>query len=236
MCELFGMSSQKPVRAAENLSAFRRLSGENPDGWGLAYYTDGCAVIEKEASNAGTSQKFERLIQTAESRIFIAHLRAATQGEVCTENCHPFRRESFQRDWIFAHNGTIENIHRHELSCGTTDSEQAFLRMIDDIESYVRQSDFHGLYPGIKQSIRNLFARHSRRITINFLLSDGSVLYAFNHYPEKPLFVSRRISAGGSTLLISTSRLDEGGEWKKIPQDRVMLVTEGSVLVLSSPL
>ncbi|MDH7593682.1 MAG: class II glutamine amidotransferase [Methanomicrobiales archaeon] len=238
MCELFGMSCQSPVNGVAILSRFGELSASNPDGWGLAYYRDGRAIIEKEAISASESPRFRRAIQDAVSRIFIAHVRSATQGEICTENCHPFRRSAFQRDWIFAHNGTIDDIPPHTLSGGTTDSERAFLRMIDDIEAYVHRSDFHGLYPGIKHSIRRLFERYSKNITFNFLLSDGSVLYAFNHYPEKPLFVSLREREGENAIAVSTSRLksEDFPEWKKIPEERVMLITDGRVLVLSDRL
>lgn len=238
MCELLGLSSQRPVNRAAILSRFGELSTSNPDGWGVAYYLNGKAVIEREASSANGSPRFRRVIQEAVSRIFIAHVRSATQGEICTENCHPFRRSAFQRDWIFAHNGTIDRIPPHSLSGGTTDSERAFLRMIDDIEAYVHRSDFHGLYPGIKDSIRRLFERFTRGITFNFLLSDGSVLYAFNHYPEKPLFISLREREGENAIAISTSMLksEDFPEWKRIPEERVMLITDGRVLVLSDRL
>lgn len=238
MCELFGLSCQVATDAAGILSRFGDLSTDNPDGWGIAYYEHGRAVVEKEARSARESERFRKAIQGVKGRIVIAHVRSATQGEICTENCHPFRREAFQRDWIFAHNGTIEQIPPHMLSCGTTDSERAFLRMIDDIEEYVHRSDFHGLYPGIKSSIRRLFDRYSRKITFNFLLSDGSILYAFNHYPEKPLYISSKEKAGENAIAVCTERLlsEEYRDWKRVPEDRVLLITDGRVLVLSDRL
>ena len=53
MCELFGMSCQQPDRAVHSLLSFKEFSGENRDGWGLAYYQDGKAVIEREPGGAG---------------------------------------------------------------------------------------------------------------------------------------------------------------------------------------
>jgi glutamine amidotransferase len=236
MCELLGVSCQTPDRASKSLTSFQELSRGNPDGWGLAYYQDGHVIVEKEAKKAVSSQKFTNLIQNVKSNIIIAHLRLATRGEVCTNNCHPFPRSSFNRDWVFAHNGTIRNISHHQFSQGTTDSEQVFHKMIDDIETYMHQSQFHGLYPGIKQSIKNLFETYSRNITFNFLLSDGSVLYAFNHYPGTPLYIASREKDYGGAIVISTEKLHsrDYSEWKQLPKDRVILIADGRVLVLSN--
>jgi len=238
MCELFGMSCQKPDRALYSLSSFREFSDDNPDGWGLAFYQNGRAVVQKEAIKAKSSDKFTKLLQDAASKIFIAHIRLATRGEVCHQNCHPFRRTALNRDWVFAHNGTIDSITPHQLSSGTTDSEQAFHRIIDDIESYMDQSVFHGLYPAIKSSIKNLFERYSRDITFNFLLSDGSVLYAFNHYPKNPLYISYREKGYGGAVVISTKKLRSRDyqDWRKIPKDKVVLITDGRILVVSDRL
>lgn len=235
MCELFGMCCQEPDRALYSLSSFRELSDDNPDGWGLAFYKNGKAVIEKEAVKAKSSEKFQTILQSAASKIFIAHIRWATRGEVCTENCHPFKRTSFNRDWVFAHNGTVHNITQHQFSQGTTDSEQAFQKMIDNTEVYIHQSTFHGLYPAIKNSIKELFERYSRNITFNFLLSDGSVLYAFNHYPTKPLYMSTREKEYGGAIVISTKKLESRDyhDWYKIPKDKVILISDGRILVMS---
>jgi len=235
MCELFGMSCQQPDRAVHSLLSFKEFSGENRDGWGLAYYQDGKAVIEREPGGAGSSEKFRALIRNAASRIIIAHLRSATRGVVCTNNCHPFRRDLCDRDWVFAHNGTIPGIPLHPRSEGTTDSEQAFHVLADAIESSMNRPGFHGLYPAVKDGIRTLFERYSRDITFNFLLSDGSVLYAFNHYAAAPLYISRREKDYGGAIVISTKKLGSPhyASWEKIPPDRVVVVSDGRLLVVS---
>ena len=42
------------------------------------------------------------------SRNIIAHVRKATIGEVSLENAHPFIRELWGRQWVFAHNGDLK--------------------------------------------------------------------------------------------------------------------------------
>ena len=69
------------------------------------------------------------------SRMFIAHIRAATDTPVQETNCHPFRHGR----WLFAHNGLIRDFHklRRDLTMkvdpalfptleGSTDSELMF--------------------------------------------------------------------------------------------------------------
>lgn len=49
----------------------------------------------------------------------ILHCRLATHGSIKKSNCHPFEAQ----DWIFAHNGIINNIKPYK---DLTDSETAF--------------------------------------------------------------------------------------------------------------
>lgn len=40
----------------------------------------------------------------------IAHIRKATQGGVTIENTHPFIREIWGQNWVFAHNGNLKEL------------------------------------------------------------------------------------------------------------------------------
>ena len=51
MCELLGISNEAPVQVEAMLRAFQRRGGEiadNPDGWGLAFLSDGRFTLGKE--------------------------------------------------------------------------------------------------------------------------------------------------------------------------------------------
>jgi glutamine amidotransferase len=163
MCDLFGMSCNAEDRAWKSLTVFaNQHSDENPDGWGIAYYYNGKAIVKKAPEKAKTSQTFFSVIEKAKSNILIAHVRYATEGSRCEENCHPFRGKLFNRDWIFAHNGTIRNIPHHTRSIGETDSEQVFHLLLDEVESYQRTGIIHGIFSGIQQGIKNAFDRCGR--------------------------------------------------------------------------
>ena len=55
MCELFGFTAPRPVRANEWLREFYSHGAEHPDGWGLATFHDGIPSIEKEPVQASRS-------------------------------------------------------------------------------------------------------------------------------------------------------------------------------------
>lgn len=236
MCDLWGLSSNEPVRATKSLPIFaEQYSSKNPDGWGIAYYSDGKAFIKREPEMAKTSTEFFNIIENARSTIFIAHLRLPTRGHPCEENCHPFTRHEFNKDWVFAHNGNISNIIPQTRSRGQTDSEHAFHQILDKIESYTRGKAIGGIYPGLKSGIRHIFSTYGKDITLNFLMSDGSLLYAFNHYPKIPLYFVRREKDFGGTIVISTKKVGSG-EWRKIPSDKLLVVNKGEILQLSDRL
>lgn len=155
MCDLFGMSCNAEDRAWESLTVLaNEHSGKNPDGWGIAYFNHGKAIVKKAPEKAKTSQTFFSVIEKAKSSVIIAHVRYATTGIRCEDNCHPFSGKLFSRDWIFAHNGTMGNIVHHPRSKGETDSEQVFHLLLDQVESYQRTGFIHGTFSGIQKGIK----------------------------------------------------------------------------------
>ena len=48
MCELMGLSFERPLAADLSIRAFGTRGEENADGWGLAWYPDRAAAIVKE--------------------------------------------------------------------------------------------------------------------------------------------------------------------------------------------
>jgi glutamine amidotransferase len=114
MCELFGMSSDRPISARGPLSLFRLRGGEtadNPDGWGLAYVEGDAFAIRKALEAAARSASFAKLAAHIRSRLIIAHVRRANPPTAHTlENTHPFMRTCCGRRWVFAHNGQAPEI------------------------------------------------------------------------------------------------------------------------------
>ena len=139
MCELFGFSAPRPVRANAWLREFYSHSTEHPDGWGLATFHDGIPSLEKEPVQASRSPYLmARLTEPVEARALIAHVRRATVGATDRVNCHPFvGRDSRGRVWTLAHNGTIFRGDAlgpfFAAQEGRTDSERVLLLLLDRV-------------------------------------------------------------------------------------------------------
>lgn len=181
MCELLGMSFNLPVRPSISFTGFRRRGKPNPHGWGLAFYPDESVQVFKEPIQATKSHLFEFLkdYKAIKSKIFIAHVRNSTKGTKSFKNTHPFSRELNAKDYVFAHNGTIDNCSKLKLGkyepIGETDSEHVFCHILSYIEhKNITEWDkegFQWLYERLL-AINNFG-------TFNCLFSDGRLLVCY---------------------------------------------------------
>ena len=103
MCELFGLSSSRPVSPRDLLCRFGERGGDvadNPDGWGLATVQDGAFNIAKEPLSAAHSARFPALCERTHSALLIGHVRKSNPPTArVLANTHPFRRICCGREW-----------------------------------------------------------------------------------------------------------------------------------------
>jgi len=233
MCDIIGLSCNEEDRLTRSLPLFGELfSRGHPDGWGIAYFDGSRARVKRAPGVAVENSLFFDTIKKARSKNIISHLRSGTGGNRCEVNCHPFARPYNGRDWIFAHNGWVNNVERHPDANGDTDSEQIFHQMMDHVVEYAGDGAIRGTYPAVKQAIKRMFNSYGRDIRLNFLMSDGNMHFAFSHYPNKPIYMLRRVKGYGGAILLST-RMFGSWNWERIPKDRLLAVNNGEVLVLS---
>lgn len=228
MCELFGFSCESAGRAEALLRSFAEHAIRNPDGWGIAYYDKHKLTLKKKPEVARSSPAYFEAAAAAEGQVIISHIRHASCGEVHERNCHPFARELGGRQWTFAHNGHIDGICLHPRCGGETDSEAVFHMLLDSIAA-------HGdAYAGIVRCVDGLFNEYEfgRQVRLNFLLSDGETMYAFNHHPEKTMYLANRQTAGGSSVVVTTQALDDG-RWEALPEDRALVIRRGRLVAQS---
>jgi glutamine amidotransferase len=228
MCELFGYSCESAGRADALLRNFAGHAVRNPHGWGIACYDKGELTLKKKPETALGSPDYARAAGEAEGGIIISHIRHASCGEVHERNCHPFIGTLNGRQWTFAHNGHIDGICLHPHCGGETDSEAVFHMLLDSIAA---RGD---AFTGIVKCVDSLFNEYEfgREVRLNFLLSDGETIYAFNHHPEKTMYLADRRTAGGSSLIVATQVLDDS-LWKPLPEDRVIVVRQGRLVARS---
>jgi predicted glutamine amidotransferase len=192
MCELFGVSSSKPVRLRYSLHAFAEHGGlihPNKSGWGIAYHEGKDALLIKEPEPASDSP-WVRFIETQPltSTCVIAHVRYATAGAPSYANTHPFIRELGGQMHFFAHNGGFDGIW-NELPLrsdvfrpvGETDSEYAFCVLLERLAPSWRKTAGPPPLPDRLGIVAETAAELRRLGSANFLYSDGDVLFAHAH-------------------------------------------------------
>lgn len=176
---------------AEN--ALGTQSNAHPDGWGVAYYVDGCPQVTRSPAHALGDQLFHRLSGVVASQTVLAHVRRATQGEKTVLNCHPFQ---YGR-WVFAHNGDIPNFEavRDELRSrvspglrrfilGDTDSETIFFLFLTELEKHsalVQPGSVRNVVLALKRAIQvvrqvSVSPPEDKPLLLTMVVTDGNVL------------------------------------------------------------
>jgi glutamine amidotransferase len=117
----------------------------NGDGFGIGWYAKEITtepVSFVSVHPAWSNRNLRNLAPKISTDCFIAHVRAASVGEVSESNCHPFQ----YKDSLMVHNGGVENFSlikrkiREPLSDefynwikGQTDSEHIFAYLLNDL-------------------------------------------------------------------------------------------------------
>jgi predicted glutamine amidotransferase len=183
MCQLLGMNCNTPTDVRFSFSGFAQRAGntgDHTDGWGIAFFEEKGLrhFVDHERAIDSPIAKLIREYPI-KSKHVIAHIRKATQGLVSLQNCHPFVRELWGRNWVFAHNGDLKNfapkLHTHFHPVGTTDSELAFCWIMQELWKS------HAGVPSIEEltiTLQELAKRISPHGTFNFLLSNGEALWS----------------------------------------------------------
>jgi glutamine amidotransferase len=230
MCRLFGVRADHPVDLRRALTTgprpFHRLGEKHPHGWGIGWYDHGRAHVRHEAHSAAHSPEFPAAAAQVRSSLVVAHVRKATCGEVSAANCHPFRHHN----WLFAHNGSIEREslyarldpeHRDAIR-GQTDSEVFFHWLLQNIEQT----------GSVPQGLRQAVAVVTSFTSLNFVLTDGAVLYAYRDATQQEeyysLFSLRHTSGGGppvtgAAVLVCSEQLTDDA-WNEIPMGRLLTI------------
>lgn len=185
MCQLLGMNCATPTDVTFSFRGFSQRAGitsDHCDGFGIAFFEDKACRLFVDNQSAVESPIAE-LIRNypIKSRNVIAHIRKATQGKINLENSHPFSRELWGRQWIFAHNGDLHDFNPtlsgHFTPVGNTDSERAFCYLLDQL---VLKFGYHEPKP---DQVFDLLAEISPPIaehgTFNFCLSNGQALFTY---------------------------------------------------------
>ena len=228
------------------------ITSDHCDGFGIAFFEDKACRLFVDNQSAVESPIAE-LVRNypIKSRNVIAHIRKATQGKISLENSHPFSRELWGRQWIFAHNGDLHGFNPalsgRFTPVGNTDSERAFCFLLDQL---VNKFGYHE--PKLEQ-IFALLAEVSPKIaehgTFNFCLSNGQALFTYaitklhwlvREYPFKPAQLidldvevdfSQVTTPEDRVAVITTEPLTQNEKWTAFEPGEMILFQYGQPIL-----
>jgi glutamine amidotransferase len=252
VCRLFGLcSGAEPVTATFWLldapDSLRAQSHREPDGTGLGYFdARGKPHVDKQPLAAFEDRAFAREARTISASSFVAHIRFASTGALELRNTHPFE----QRGRLFAHNGVIEDLGALErrlgdaasLVQGDTDSER-FFALITAETSRAGGDVAAGIAAAVDWVAANLPV-----FSLNFVLIEGSELWAFRYPDTHELHILQRAAGGASgealeqrsshgtkvrsdhaaerpTVVIASEVMDDDPGWRPLGSGELVHVT-----------
>lgn len=212
---------------AQSQDAFEAKTATNGDGFGVAWYGSRPEPgLYRDLLPAWSDQNLKSLAQQISSKLFLAHVRAATDGCTTRSNCHPF---AYDR-WSFMHNGQIGSFERlkrrlehilpdelYEYKKGSTDSELIFLLMLhfglaSNPVLALRQTVMRIIEVAEQADVKPFL-----RLTAAF--SDGEALYAVRYATDAyaPTLYTTKMTGASGICVVSEPLDNEKANWMAVP-------------------
>lgn len=274
MCQLLGMNCNTPTDIGFSFAGFRQRGGNtdhHSDGFGIAFFERSQSeAVDNSHFGVGLrlfhDDKPSHLSPVADlinhypikAMNVIAHIRKATQGMNCLANTHPFVREVWGEQWVFAHNGQMnaEFVKRcqrlqsngnaeHYQPVGNTDSEIAFCYLLNRLKSSFKQRpDEATLFRFLTTQCRYLAANG----LFNCLLSNGDWQLAYAgsllfYLTRQAPFGEAKLSDDEMTInfgdvttdkdrvsILATIPLTNNEIWKQLAVNECVIFRDGAVV------
>jgi ergothioneine biosynthesis protein EgtC len=205
----------------------------NGDGFGIGYYVPihNEPITFVSINPAWNNRNLRNLAPKVSTSCLVAHVRAASVGDVSESNCHPFH----YRDILCLHNGGNENFTRIKRKLrdglsdemynwikGQTDSEHIFAYILSylfathkDLNEETVMDAFEHTYRHLKVLMKE--AGITEPAYLNMVITNGSFIVATRYVSdpaEEPLTLyhsegSRYVVEDGITRLEAPSDEDE---------------------------
>jgi glutamine amidotransferase len=209
----------------QSQQAERAKTSTNGDGFGIGWYGErGEPGVYREVMPAWSDENLLALARTLKSRLFFAHVRAATGTAIARQNSHPFRHGP----WLFMHNGQIGGYagvrrtlesrlpdHLYAARKGATDSELLFLLALARIERGL------GVHDAVRATLEETVALMRGQEIVEPLrfsaaLSDGQRLHVFRWASDdRPPTLYVHESEQG-IIVASEPLTDDEHEWRAL--------------------
>ena len=215
----------------QSIRALESTAATNGDGFGLGWYGEHAEPgLYHEVRPAWSDENLRHLCRHIRSRLFFAHVRAATGTAITRPNCHPFA----VGNWMFMHNGMIGNwsrirrrieamipdeLYPHRL--GTTDSEAVFLAIL----GAGGDRDPIGATQRVMELLTTMVSDEGEKEPLRFTaaLSDGQDLYAFRYAANDNANTLYFRAAGDDVVIVSEPLDKDRTVWTAVPTNHMLL-------------
>ena len=223
----------------QSLHATHSDQTTNGDGFGVAWYGDRPEPgMFKDVHPAWNDDNLRDLAVHVRSRLFLAHVRAATGTAIQRTNCHPFRYGS----WVFQHNGIVPEFARLRRAMtlevapdlfrniqGSTDSELLFHMAL----TYGLASDPKRALEHTVTRIEAMRAEHEIEEPFHFVVAaaDGETIHAVRYSSNRrsrSLFttsdasplreIDPTVEIPLDSILIASEPLGSRVKWDEVPE------------------
>jgi glutamine amidotransferase len=226
----------------QSLHASESKTEINGDGFGIGWYGERAEPgIYRELRPAWSDENLRSLCEQVRSRLFFAHVRAATGTATTRANCHPYAAGRF----LFMHNGQIGGYTRirrrvealipdelYLYRAGTTDTEALFLAAL----AAGLDADPLAAVASTLARVSAEMARASIREPLRFTaaLTDGGRLWAFRWSSDShpPTLYYRE---GPDGLVVVSEPIDDRTEaWHSVPPNSSLCAGLGETPTLQA--
>ena len=238
MCDILAISAGYNYTPKNYLPIFAEKSSENINGWGVGFFREDQALMEKSEEQVFSDQQvhesFQRLARVIDSRIIIVHVNCPKSGGRHSAQLHPFKLAFLDHDWLFAHVGVVDKIGKYQTE-GTPRLEtdvytaRIFEYLRDQLVLLHHKNPYISVYIALRIAIQELLDDYPGKYT--FFLANESFLFAFCNFRQ--LMILKVSESMGDILLVTSVK--EGlsrTDWHPITPDPQ---SQGELLVIAGP-
>lgn len=216
---------------AQSLAAREAKTVVNGDGCGLGWYGElDEPGLYRGIRPAWSDPNLASLCRQVRTRLFCAHIRSATSGEVSVANCHPFAAGRH----LFMHNGQVGGYDRvrRQLEALITDEHYGLRRGTGDSETIFLAALARGLnrdpIAAISRTLADIADRMadagvSQALRFAAVHTDGQTLWAYRWSSDTkpPTLYWRHTTAG----VVVVSEPMDNENWDEIKPGSVLTAT-----------
>ena len=238
MCDIFALSAGYKHTAQDYLSVFAEKARKNISGWGIGFFRDGEAFVEKSSEQVFVDdqvhESFQRLARVVDSRIIVSHISCPLSGGSHSAHNNPFTLPFLDHIGLFDHVGTDQDIDGYQTGNeprleADVSAARIFEYLRDHLISHTENYPYGTLYVALRECIRKLLSDYPGLYT--FFLANESVLFGFSN-SRRPLLLKKSEKLGDILLVTSVGEGLSPDEWLPIEADENSL---GKLMVIAGP-